>query len=77
MRFRSPLGGMVVAWRPGGAVEAAETAVRTSSGRPRSTHHLLQVSACDLDAEQWMSLLPRGVRHSARLLIWIWEEAAI
>jgi hypothetical protein len=76
MRFRSPLGGVVVAWRPDGAVEAAETAVRTS-GRPRSTdHHLLQVSACDLDAEQWMSLLPRGVRHSARLLIWIWEEAA-
>jgi len=36
MRSRFPLRGMAVAWRTGGAVEAAETAVRTSR-RPRST----------------------------------------
>jgi hypothetical protein len=33
-----------------------------------------RVSACDLDAAQWVLLLPRGVRHSARLFNW--EEAA-
>jgi hypothetical protein len=38
--------------------KAAETAVRTS-GLARSTDHLLQVSACDLDAAQWMSLYYR------------------
>jgi hypothetical protein len=44
MRSRFPLRGMAVAWRTGGAVEAAETAVRTSR-RPRSTDHLVQVCA--------------------------------
>jgi hypothetical protein len=73
MRFRFRLGVMAVAWRTDTVVEAAETAVRTADDQgPRRT--TCRVSACDLDAAQWVLLLPRGVRHSARLFNW--EEAA-